>query len=92
MSTATPGHRPKGMSRPLEAAPSGSPIGLRGRTFHTGPPAEATSATTRLLYANRSIGSNSVHGFCLAGTCGGVFQLRPIRARPVSVALARPRC
>jgi hypothetical protein len=56
VSTGTPGNCPKGMSRPLEAAPSGS-IGLRGRTFHTGPPAEATSAITRLLYANRSIGS-----------------------------------
>jgi hypothetical protein len=48
VSTGTPGHRPKGMSRPLEAAPSGSchvPYGATNLTdavLPDGPPTAAT--------------------------------------------------
>ena len=95
VSTGTPGHRPKGMSRPLLWR---LPVRAQQSDYAGGPPTRTRrprrrAPTTCLLYANRSVGSNSVHDFCAElRDLLSPFPPRPILARPGIAAVARPRC
>jgi len=54
VSTGTPGHRPKGMSRPLEAAPSGSPHRPYPSSQKSGKPSDQLRSDFRALSRSRS--------------------------------------